>query len=103
MNSTSNHIVITRHPALVEYLIGEGIILPNTPVIEHATVEDVTGRHVIGVLPHYLSCLTKTYTEVSMNLPQELRGKELTLEEIETYTTNINTYIIHLQTTRDQS
>ena len=75
-------LIVTRHPGLVEYLIEEGIVPTDVEVIDHASPEAVTGRHVCGVLPHSLSCLTASFTEVPLKLTPELRGKELTLETV---------------------
>jgi hypothetical protein len=75
-------IVITRHQALVEYLRELGMVDGNTQVVAHATPELVSGKNVCGVLPHSLSCLTASFTEVPLNLTPEMRGKELTLDEV---------------------
>lgn len=88
-------IVVTRHGSLVEYLKEQGIISDNVEVIEHANPKVVKGKHVIGVLPHSLSSLTKSYTEVPLSLPPELRGIELTLEQIRQYAGEPNTYKVY--------
>ena len=85
-------LVVTRHPALVEYLREIGIVLGNAEVIAHASPEMVTGRDVVGILPHSLSCLTKTFTEVPLFVPVELRGIELTLEQVRLYAKPAVTY-----------
>ena len=87
-------IVVTRHPALIEYLKQEHLIGSSTKVISHATAKDITGKHVIGVLPHNLSCLTYRYTEVPLNLPFELRGKELNVETVRRFAGKPVTYQI---------
>jgi putative CRISPR-associated protein (TIGR02620 family) len=75
-------LVVTRHPGLVEYLRELGIVSDTVEVITHATPEAVTGRHVCGVLPHSLSCLTASFTEIPLSLTPELRGVELDLETL---------------------
>jgi len=87
-----NKIVVTRHPALVDYLIEEGVISKDTPVISHASAEDVQGKDVIGVLPLSLASLANTVTEVWLNIPAEKRGKELSLEEVKAYAKGVETY-----------
>lgn len=72
-------LVVTRHPGLVEYLRELGLAGEGVEVIDHATPEAVAGRHVCGVLPHSLSCLTASFTEIPLALTPELRGKELDL------------------------
>jgi len=85
-------IIVTRHRGLVEYLKEEGIVGDDIEIISHATPENVRGRHVIGVLPHSLSCLTESFTEVPLRLPAELRGKELTANDVRKYAGNPVTY-----------
>jgi len=88
-------LVVTRHSGLIKYLIDEGIIPMNTPVTTHATPELVKGQHVIGVLPHNLSVLTEKYTEIPLNLPAEMRGKELTADDVRRYAGKAVTYKIY--------
>lgn len=75
-------VVVTRHPALVELLRERGLINADARVIAHATPADVTGKHVIGVLPLRLAALARSVTEVPLNIPAELRGVELSLETL---------------------
>jgi hypothetical protein len=75
-------VVITRHPALVELLIERGIIAEGTPVISHATLRDVRGKHVVGVLPLSLAVAAEKVTEVSLALTEEDRGKELGIQRL---------------------
>lgn len=73
-------IIVTRHEALVAWLKQNGITGKVTP---HATVENVAGNHVIGVLPLHLAAKAAVVTTVSLDVPENLRGKELSLKEIE--------------------
>jgi hypothetical protein len=84
-------LIVTRHNALVSYLFEENLV-EDADVLTHATAETVEGRHVWGVLPHSLSCLTASFTEVPLNLPEELRGKELTTVELRKYASPPTTY-----------
>lgn len=90
-------LIITRHPALVAYLIAQGYVAADSVVIEHATPENVAGQHVWGVLPHSLSCLTKSFTEVPMSIPAEKRGVELTLDDMRAYAGEPVTYVVNTQ------
>lgn len=85
-------VVVTRHHGLIEYLLEIGMADSYTEVISHATAEAVAGKHVCGVLPHSLSCLTEYFTEVPLALPPELRGVELTLEQVRQYAGRPVTY-----------
>lgn len=78
-------VIVTRHPGLVAYLKEVGLTSEGVEVVSHATPENVAGKHVCGVLPHSLSCLCASFTEVPLTLPPELRGTELTLEQVRQY------------------
>lgn len=75
-------IIVTRHAALVEYLLAEGIVPKNTPVVSHASPEAIRGKHVIGVLPLHLAACAAKVTEIPLALTPEMRGKELTLQDM---------------------
>lgn len=87
-------IIVTRHPALVEYLKEIGVITGDEPVITHATEEDVRGKDVIGVLPLSLASVANRVTEVTLNLTPEIRGRELTLEEVRSVAGDVTTYTV---------
>lgn len=75
--------VITRHKALLAYLLDKNFIKEGEyKLIEHANYKDVEGQDVIGVLPLQLASYAKSVTEVPLNLTPEMRGKELTFDEV---------------------
>jgi hypothetical protein len=85
-------LVVTRHKALVAYLLEGGHITSETPVKEHVTGGDVKGLHVVGVLPLHLAAETASVTEIPLNLTPEMRGKELTVEEVRAIAGEPHTY-----------
>lgn len=97
-------LVVTRYKSLVKYMKQEkdwfhnektsSLINDNTRVISHAKIEDVQNKHVIGVLPYWLSCHTAKFTEIQLRIPSEKRGQELNVEEIEFYSLDPHTYEI---------
>lgn len=87
-------LVVTRYVSLVQYLKEIGLIDNSTKVITRAEIKDVEGKHVLGVLPYWLSCHTGKYTEIQIRVPSERKGKELSLEEIQFYSLEPKTYII---------
>jgi len=89
-------LVVTRHDGLVDYLIEKGLIPEGSEVISHASPDAVRGRHVWGVLPHSLSCLTASFTEVPLRLPAEMRGKELTSADVQKYAGKPVTYKVEV-------
>lgn len=93
-NRIKIELVVTRHPALVEYLRELGLVTKDVKVLSHATEFDVMEKHVAGVLPHNLSCLCATFTEVPLALTPEMRGKELDLETLRKVAGEPVTYIV---------
>ena len=87
-------IVITRHKALVEYLKELNLIDETTEVLSHATEDLVKGKTVIGVLPIHLAALTSSYINIPINTPPELRGEELTLEQVREFAQDPVEYIV---------
>lgn len=85
-------LIVTRHPGLVQYLREIGAASDDCAVIAHATPDAVRGRHVCGVLPHSLSCLCESFSEVPLTLPPELRGVELSVEKVRQYAGPMVTY-----------
>ena len=90
-----NTLVITRHNSLVEYAKEIGLIDESAQIVSHATPDLVKDRHVIGVLPHSLSCLTASFTEIPLSLPPEKRGVELTIDDMRQYAGEPATYIVN--------
>lgn len=87
-------VVVTRHPALVEYLVEIGLTEPGSPVITHADADDVKGKHVIGVLPLRLAVEAASVTEVEMHLRPDQRGRELSLDEVRAAAGGVTTYVV---------
>ena len=88
-------LVVTRHKALIAYLLEIGIIEEKKyKVISQATPEDVKGKVVIGVLPIHLAALTEAYINVGIFTPVELRGVELSIEQVRKFAQPAVTYKI---------
>lgn len=86
-------VIVTRHQALLEFLKEKGVITGEEPVMTHVgDPGQIRGREVVGVLPLSLAAEAASVTEVALNLPPELRGKELCLEEMHKYAGPIVTY-----------
>ena len=85
-------VIVTRHHGLVDFLIKKGLASPTTAVVIHANASVVRGKKVCGVLPHSLSCLTESFTEIPLSLPLKKRGMELSADEIEKYAGEPVTY-----------
>ncbi|RME05608.1 MAG: hypothetical protein D6812_02800 [Deltaproteobacteria bacterium] len=79
-------LVVTRHHGLVEYLRRQGIIDEDVPIVDHADVDMLAGKHVCGVLPLHLAAVCEAVLVIPLDdLPREMRGKELTADEVAQY------------------
>ena len=88
-------IGVTRHSGLVEFLREEGLIEATTEVVAHATPEVVKGCRVIGILPLNLAALAACVEQPVLDLPPELRGKELTAASLRQYFKGFETFVVH--------
>lgn len=88
-------IVVTRHKALINYLLEIGLITQGKySVIEHASVQDIAGKNIVGVLPLRLAAEAATVTEVPLELAPEDRGQELSLERLRAIAGKPVTYMV---------
>jgi len=87
-------VVVTRHQALIEYLIELGLITPETPALSHASPDQIKGKDVIGVLPLSLAKYARSVTEIPLALSPEDRGQELTIERLREIAGDPTTYTV---------
>jgi len=85
-------VIVTRHPALVGYVRELGLAQLETPVLAHASANDIKGKHVIGVLPLHLAALAASVTEIPLALTPADRGQELPLERVREIASDPVTY-----------
>ena len=80
-------VVVTRQPTLIAYLREIGLLPDQYHIREHVTPDEVVGRDVISVLPLPLPLAARaaSVTEIPLDLPKQLRGIELSLEQIREY------------------
>jgi hypothetical protein len=83
-------LIVTRHKALVQVLQEDFGI--EGEVVEHATAEMLDGRDVVGILPIYLAARTNTVTVLELAVPPEMRGVELTVEDVRKFMGKPKTY-----------
>lgn len=89
-------LVVTRHLGLFQFLREECSLPAWAEVVSHVSPEEVQGKHVIGVLPHHLSSAASQYTEIPLILHPEMRGKELSAEEVKKAAQPPRTYIVEV-------
>lgn len=92
MENLSFSLVVTRHQGLLDFLVEQGIEYDEH--LTHATAEDLKGKSVLGVLPVHLACECEFFTELEMNIPLEMRGKELDVNQVREYGIRFNTYFV---------
>lgn len=85
-------VIVSRHPGLVQYLRHIGLVGEDVPCLSHASPDDVRGKIVYGVLPLHLAAAAHEVVEIPLDIPAELRGKELTLEQMFQYAGEPYTY-----------
>lgn len=90
-------VIVTRHPALVDYLRELGVADDATPVKSHVSADDVRGRHVCGVLPLHLAAEAASVTEIPLALTPGDRGLELSIERIREIAGPPRTYFVRAQ------
>jgi len=90
MNTTTEPLIVTRHEALVTVLSEDYKITGD--VMPHAGAEEVRGRHVVGVLPLHLAAEAATLTVVDLQIPPDVRGRELTTDEVRRFSRGLVTY-----------
>ncbi len=79
-------VVVTRHKGLVTYLIEERLVSTDVEVLDHVDhPSQIKGKNVIGILPLSLAIHANTVMDIPLNIPKEMRGKELSAEEVRQY------------------
>lgn len=82
----SGAIVVTRHKGLVEYLREINLIDEDTPILPHvSSAEEVIGKTIIGPYPLHIAVAANSIVQVPLDIPSELRGAELSLEQVREY------------------
>lgn len=84
-------IIVTQHKGLVDYLEEKGFQADK--VISHATLEDVRGQDVVGVLPYHLAAEANRVTVVTLD-PPPARGEDLSKDEVAARARSIETYVV---------
>ena len=88
---------ITRHPGALDWLNRQEISIDIT--LSHLDLSVIKpGDVVIGLLPVHLAAAVcaagAEYWHLSMDLPYEARGTELTAEEMETYGARLEQFVV---------
>lgn len=87
-------VVITKQPAVVDFLREIGFIDETAVILEYASVSDVSGHHVLGNVPFWLGSFAAMVTEIPLDVPSELRSSRLTLDQVRRYIGELVTYSV---------
>lgn len=77
----SKFIIISRHPAAVQFVREELPQFADAPVLATASEEDVKGKVVAGNIPLYLACLAEQVVAIEFSGPPP-RGQEYSIEDM---------------------
>jgi ankyrin repeat protein len=90
-------LIVTRHSALVTFL-REKYGITGT-VVEHISKEDARSRNIIGNVPLHIAAYANAVATLELDIPRELRGVELTVEQIRQYSKGLEWYrVTHTDT-----
>lgn len=80
----SKFICVTRHSSMRSFVVRHVLKhVDSVRFLDHVEdTKDIEGKHVIGVLPLWLAAHAASITVIPLNAPPELRGKDLTYEEL---------------------
>lgn len=84
--STHVDLLITRHPAFTEYLKDLGFSWGKE--VAHASPGELSGKTVLtSGMPLHLGAKCKHIITVPLDIPADLRGQELNIEQVREYAT----------------
>lgn len=87
-----NPVIVSRHPAAIEFIREEAGLPEDTPVIEQATAADVEGKDVYGNIPLHLAALAATVHVVEFKDPP--RGAEYTVDDMRAAGATLRAYTV---------
>lgn len=88
------NLIVTRHHGLVQWLSKRGI---RGTVVSHVTDPTILdGKIVYGVLPLSLASRALAVVTIDMPiLPAEMRGKDLSPEDMDRWGASLEVYVVH--------
>lgn len=79
----TDRVIVSRHPAAVEFIRRELPEFADAPVVATATAEDVAGKDVAGNLPLELAALANVVFAISFPSGNAPRGQEYSLADMD--------------------
>jgi CRISPR-associated protein Csx16 len=89
--------LVTRHPGALDWLLAQGLTdIAHVAHLDPACV--AAGDVVIGTLPVHLACAVcergARYFNLSIDVPETLRGRELTAAQLASYGARLEEFAI---------
>ncbi len=88
-----DRIIVSRHPAAIEFIRSNHMDFKDAPVLATATEEDVAHKIVAGNLPMHLACKAAYVYQVEFNGPAP-RGIEYTIEDMTKAGARLQAYMV---------
>ena len=76
------HLIVSRHPAAIEFIRNELPEFSDAPVLASASADDVRGADVAGNLPLDLAAEARVVRAIVYPAGRAPRGSEYTLEDM---------------------
>lgn len=89
----SNYVIVSRHPAAIEFIKESDDRFFNAPVIAQAHADDVIGKFVAGNLPLNLAALAAEVVAVEFSGAPP-RGAEYGIEEMRAAGAVLRHYVV---------
>ena len=86
-------IIVSRHPAAIKW-INKYYPDFNGIIKSHIAEDEIIGNRIIGTLPVQLAALAAEYFHLSIKVPAEMRGKELSIEDMVQFGCKIERFTI---------
>ena len=93
MMKRNQYVIVSRHPAAIEFIRCELTFFEDAPVVESATADDVEGKDVAGNLPLHLAAIARCVWAVEFDgMPP--RGQEYGVEEMRAARARVTCYTV---------
>jgi sensor domain CHASE-containing protein len=97
------NLIVARHFGLISLAREKKVIVGEVPTITgNAAKADVEGKFVFGILPLSLAAEAASVTELPLNLPFELRGKDLSADECRQYAGEPTEFVVFKLPTKEE-
>ena len=89
--SSEEKVFVSRHKALYQYFLENGLIDAHTKVLQKVVISAIRDKHVLGVMPIHLAHYCKSYTMIPLSLK---RGVDLSIDDLKEIVTMPRTFCI---------